>query len=157
MSTLSNYAACYLKINRNALTNGTMLDEHGKKLSKSKKNYKPLNEVLDVYGGDVLRYFILNSPIVNGSDTLFSEKYLIEARKEFFLILWNSLKYFVSYANIHEFKPELGYPKLDEKNEFYLLDNWLLVKYKELFHSVNVSLTVSQKNFSSFSMLRILI
>ncbi len=125
---------------RNALTNGTMLDEHGKKLSKSKKNYKPLNEVLDVYGGDVLRYFILNSPIVNGSDTLFSEKYLIEARKEFFLILWNSLKYFVSYANIHEFKPELGYPKLDEKNEFYLLDNWLLVKYKELFHSVNANM-----------------
>lgn len=121
---------------QNVVTFGTMLDEHGKKLSKSKKNYKPLDEVLNVYGADVLRYFVLNSSIMNGYDTNFSEKMLNDARKEFFLILWNSLKYFVSYANIHNFKPDNTYPALDQNNQYLLLDEWLLAKYKELHHLV---------------------
>ncbi|HSX39198.1 MAG TPA: isoleucine--tRNA ligase, partial [Candidatus Saccharimonadales bacterium] len=90
---------------KNVVTIGTMLDENGKKMSKSKRNYKPMDEVLDQYGADILRYFVLNSQIVKGSDAIFKEDYLIEARKEFFLILWNSLKYFSTYANLYELKP----------------------------------------------------
>lgn len=120
---------------KNALTIGMMLDENGKKMSKSKRNYKPMDEVLDEYGADVLRYFILNSSIVSGQDAVFSEEYLKNARKEFFIPMWNSLKYFVLYANEYNFKPTLEKP--NSKN---ILDKWIMIKIQEVVNKVESSL-----------------
>jgi isoleucyl-tRNA synthetase len=116
---------------KNALTIGMMLDENGKKMSKSKRNYKPMDEVLEQYGADVLRYFILNSSIVSGQDAVFGEEYLKNARKEFFIPLWNSLKYFILYANEYDFKPTLEKP--NSKN---ILDEWILIKLQEVVNKV---------------------
>ncbi|HXK52539.1 MAG TPA: class I tRNA ligase family protein, partial [bacterium] len=110
---------------------GMLLDEKGKKLSKSKKNYQPLDTVLDKYGGDVLRYFLLNSPIVQGESPRFYEQVLIDARKEFFLPLWNCVKYFVTYANKAEFEPDLNVPKSDN-----VLDKWVLARLQETINVV---------------------
>ncbi len=115
---------------KNVVTIGTMLDEHGKKLSKSKKNYKPMDEVLDAFGADVLRYFILTSSIVSGLDAAFSEEALKSARKEFFLPLWNCLKYFTTYANLNNFKNENQLPSEN------ILDRWILIRQKNLVNSV---------------------
>ena len=111
---------------KNVVTIGMMLDESGKKMSKSSRNYKPMDNVLDEYGGDILRYFVLTSSILSGQDAMFSEKYLIEARKEFFLILWNSVKYFITYANAHNFTPSNETPKSSN-----ILDKWILTRFQE--------------------------
>lgn len=111
---------------KNVVTIGMLLDATGKKMSKSKRNYAPMDEVLSEYGGDILRYFILNSSIVHGQDTIFSDKELKEARKEFFLPLWNSVKYFLTYADLYNFEPTLAEPKSDN-----LLDQWIITRLKE--------------------------
>ncbi|MCB9824090.1 isoleucine--tRNA ligase [Candidatus Nomurabacteria bacterium] len=116
---------------KNVVVSGMLLDEKGKKLSKSKKNYQPLDTVLDKYGGDVLRYFLLNSPIVQGESPRFYEQVLIDARKEFFLPLWNCVKYFVTYANKAEFEPDLNVPKSDN-----VLDKWVLARLQETINVV---------------------
>ena len=120
---------------KNVVTIGTMLDEHGKKMSKSKRNYKPMDEVLDEYGGDILRYFILNSQIVKGNDAIFKEQYLLDARKQFFLILWNSLKYFITYANLYNFEPTLKKPESDN-----ILDKWILVRLQQTINAITQKL-----------------
>ncbi len=111
---------------KNVVTIGMMLDEFGKKMSKSSRNYKSMDSVLDEYGGDILRYFVLTSSILSGQDSVFAEKYLIEARKEFFLILWNSVKYFITYADVHNFVSSNEVP--DSPN---ILDKWILVRFQE--------------------------
>lgn len=114
---------------KNVITIGTMLDEHGKKMSKSKRNYKPMDEVLAEYGADALRFFILTSPIVNGEDAIFSVDSLRDTKKDFFLTLWNCLRYFVTYANVNKFKPSTS----TSKN---VLDRWILLRLAELGNGV---------------------
>ncbi|MFH1648335.1 MAG: isoleucine--tRNA ligase [Patescibacteria group bacterium] len=120
---------------KNVATIGMMLDETGKKMSKSRRNYKPMDEVLDEYGGDILRYFILNSTIVNGLDGIFSADYLKEARREFFIPLWNSLKYFLIYANEYNFEP-----KNDKPSSSNVLDIWILTRLQETINEVHCNL-----------------
>lgn len=120
---------------KNVVTIGTMLDENGKKMSKSKRNYKPMDEVLDEYGADILRYFILNSNIVRGSDAIFKEQYLLDSRKQFFLILWNSLKYFTTYANLYNFTPTQEKPVSEN-----VLDKWILARLQQTINNMTEKL-----------------
>ena len=120
---------------QNVVTIGMMLDETGKKMSKSVRNYKPLDTVLSEYGADVLRLFILTSSIVDGQDAIFSADTLKDARKGFFLPLWNSMRYFVTYANEHNFVNTLEEPKTQN-----ILDKWILTRLKETISQVDKAL-----------------
>jgi isoleucyl-tRNA synthetase len=115
---------------QNVVMSGMLGDEQGKKLSKSKKNYQPMEEVLNKQGGDALRYFLLSSPIVNGSTARFSEEFLEESRKSLFTTLWNSYRYFVTYANLYEIDFKT---KNESKN---LLDKWIIFELNKLVRDV---------------------
>lgn len=119
----------------NVVTIGMLLDESGKKMSKSSKNYKPMDEVLNEYGADILRYYILTSSIVAGSDAIFTTEILKQARKELFLPLWNCLKYFITYANIYNFKPTLQKPDVSD-----VLDKWILSRLQQTSNNMVNSL-----------------
>ena len=80
----------------NVIVTGMLLDKNSKKLSKSKGNYPPIEEVLDNYGADIFRYVILTSPLVEGEFARFYEEVLKDARKDFFLIFWNTLKIYMN-------------------------------------------------------------
>ncbi|MBI4091259.1 class I tRNA ligase family protein, partial [candidate division WWE3 bacterium] len=121
---------------RNVVATGMMLDENGKKLSKRKKNYPPLNEVLDDLGADVLRFFILNSPIVQAEAARFSKNILIETKKSFILPLWNSLKFFVTYANLRRFRFDKS-KRIESVNP---LDVWVLARVSQTVEKVKNAL-----------------
>ena len=108
------------------IVTGMMLDKQGKKLSKSKGNYPPVDEVLNNYGADIFRYLILTSPIVEGEFTRFYEDLLKDAKKEFFLIYWNTVKFFTTYAQIHNFVPKQEIVSSD------ILDKWIISRLKDL-------------------------
>ena len=110
----------------NVIVTGMMLDKNSKKLSKSKGNYPPLDEMLDNYGADIFRYVILTSPLVEGEFARFYEEVLKDAKKEFFLIYWNTLKFYTTYANSANFNPT-GKIESDE-----VLDKWILTRLKDL-------------------------
>lgn len=109
----------------NCIVTGMLLDKNSKKLSKSKGNYPPIDEVLDNYSADILRYFALTSPVVQGEFTRFYEDLLKEIKKEFFLIYWNTLKFFVTYANMNNFDPS---NKIQSEDT---LDRWIKLRVKE--------------------------
>ena len=58
---------------RNVIVNGLVLAEDGRKMSKRLKNYPDPAYVLDTYGADALRLYMVNSPIVRAEDLCFSE------------------------------------------------------------------------------------
>jgi isoleucyl-tRNA synthetase len=57
----------------NCIVNGTVLAEDGKKMSKSLQNYPDPKHVLDKYGADAIRFYLMNSPVVAAEDFRFVE------------------------------------------------------------------------------------
>jgi isoleucyl-tRNA synthetase len=82
-----------------------ILAEDGKKMSKSLKNYPDPMEVVEKYGADALRFYLLSSPVVKADDLRFSEAGVEEVVKKVILPLWNTYSFFTTYANIDGWTP----------------------------------------------------
>ena len=120
----------------NVLTTGTILAEDGSKMSKSKANYPDPWKVIEKYGVDSLRFYLMNSVVMRGDNLNFSEKDLGTAQRKVILILWNIYNYFVTYANENQFKVEI--PKITNtiQNSKSILDQWTLARLQELINGV---------------------
>jgi len=77
-----------------------MSGNDGRKMSKSYGNFTDPKEVLQQFGGDVMRMTIMNTPVVYGGDVALKDDMFIETVKKGFLPLWNSFSFLVTYANI---------------------------------------------------------
>ncbi len=83
---------------------GLMLGEDGAKMSKSKRNYREPQEILNKYGADALRwYFFANQP--PWTAIRYSEQAIKESIPDFLLRIWNVYSFFIIYANIDHFEP----------------------------------------------------
>lgn len=114
---------------KNLIVNGLILDKHGKKMSKSLGNVVNPFDMMEKYGADVLRwYLIYSSPI--GNSKLFNEDDLIEIQNKFFDTLINTVRFFNIYSNLVEFDYD------DTKKVAYkdraIIDKWILSKLNSL-------------------------
>jgi Isoleucyl-tRNA synthetase len=117
----------------NCVVNGFVLAEDGKKMSKRLKNYPDPNDMMNKYGADTVRLYMLNSPAVRGEDLRFSEKGLIETTRQLLLPLWNSLIFLTTYAKIDGWEPNPENLKVKNNNP---LDRWILSRLNKLFGEV---------------------
>jgi isoleucyl-tRNA synthetase len=118
---------------KNVIVHGMLMADNGKKLSKSDKNYPPVDEVLDKYGGDSLRLFLLSSPIVKGDSPSFHEKGVDDMMKKVVMKTKNILAFYELYKN----------GVLEERNSYEsknILDKWILEKTKKLILEVESGL-----------------
>lgn len=106
---------------KNVVVNWIVLAEDWKKMSKSLQNYPDPNLMIDKYWADVIRFYLMNSPVVYWENFRFTEKWLDEVVKSVMLPLWNSYSFFTMYANIDWIK----ITKID-KNNLTNLDKWIL-------------------------------
>ncbi len=90
----------------NCVVNWIILAEDGKKMSKSLKNYTDPNILMDKYGADAMRFYLMNSPVVEAQDLRFSDAWVEEVVKKVILPLWNTYSFFTTYANIDKFEPK---------------------------------------------------
>ncbi len=91
---------------KNVVVNGLVLAEDGRKMSKRLKNYPDPNYMLDAYGADALRLYLINSPVVRAEDLRFSEEGVKQCMRDFLIPLWNAYSFFVTYANVDGWQPE---------------------------------------------------
>lgn len=121
---------------RNVLSLNLVLDKNGKKMSKSVGNVVDPWKMMDNYGADIVRWYFYSSVSV-GLPYKFDEKDLQDVSRRFVRILWNSYKFFVTYANIAGWT----YNKRSKKNNnLTLLDRWILVRLAETVARVNLGL-----------------
>jgi len=106
---------------KNVHVTGVIKGSDGRKMSKNLGNYPDPREMLEKYGGDALRLYLLGSPVVNGEDILISEEEYNQQVRGFLLPLWNSYKFFVTYANLDNWQQENNF-KLSE----HVLDKWII-------------------------------
>lgn len=92
----------------NCIVNGIILAEDGKKMSKSLKNYTDPSILMDRFGADAMRFYLMDSPVVEAQDLRFSDKWVEDVVKKVVLPLWNTYSFFTTYANIDNFQPQKG-------------------------------------------------
>lgn len=83
---------------RNVIVNGLILAEDGRKMSKSLKNYPEPMDVVDRFGADTLRFYLLSSPLMRSEDLRFSERGVAEVSTKVFGRLHNTLVFYETYA-----------------------------------------------------------
>jgi isoleucyl-tRNA synthetase len=92
---------------RNVVVLGHIVDRDGRKMSKSLGNVLDPFDLLDRYGADPLRWFMLASGSPWVSRRL-SPEALEEVTRSFFLTLWNTYAFFTLYARLEGFDPLAG-------------------------------------------------
>ncbi|PIE97557.1 MAG: isoleucine--tRNA ligase [Treponema sp.] len=124
----------------NCIVNGLILASDGRKMSKSLKNYTDPVEVINKFGADALRMFLLHSPVVKADDLKFSDDGVRDVLKDVLIPLWNSYSFFVTYANIDGFQsPTISTAEfVSELNN--PLDLWILSVTEKLVLDVTQSL-----------------
>ena len=115
----------------NVVVNGLVLGEDGKKMSKSLRNYTDPGEVIDQFGADALRLFLMNSAVVKAEGLRYSDGGVRGMLKGVLLPLWNAYSFYVTYANIDGIRPD-SVPE-EPANP---LDRWLLSETGSLVASV---------------------
>ncbi|KAJ0263495.1 hypothetical protein HA466_0038390 [Hirschfeldia incana] len=83
---------------RNLICNGIMLTEDGKKMSKSEKNYPPVLDIINEYGADAVRLYLINSPIVRAESLRFRKEGALGVVKNVFLPWYNAYRFLVQNA-----------------------------------------------------------
>lgn len=124
---------------KNVIVNGMVLAEDGTKMSKSKKNFPPVTDVLDNYGADAMRMYLIDSPAVRGENLRFSEEGVKDVIKKVLLPLWNSYSFFVTYANIDDWKPSATYFAPEQLTN--RLDKWIMSSLQTLVKDVDTQMT----------------
>ncbi|HOX96038.1 MAG TPA: isoleucine--tRNA ligase [Candidatus Woesebacteria bacterium] len=111
---------------KNVVVSGVIMGSDGHKMSKSLGNFPDPKDSLQKLGGDALRLYLMGSSIVLGQDIIVSEEDWANELKTTLMLLWNSYKYFVSYASLENWEP-----KAEFVGKPGSLDRWILTRLDE--------------------------
>jgi isoleucyl-tRNA synthetase len=118
------------------IVNGMILAEDGRKMSKSLNNYPDIAYIIDKYGADSLRYYLMSSQAVKAEDLNFSEKGVDEVSKKVILKLENVLSFYEMYSDKDKIKTN------EKQKSEHILDKWILSRLGELQKNITESLEV---------------
>lgn len=121
----------------NCICSGLVLAEDGQKMSKSKNNFPPPEEIFQKFGADAMRLYLLNSPVVNAQELRFSERGVEETLRSILLPMWNTYYFFTTYANADGWQG--GKLPATPKNK---LDKWILSELNLLIQEMDKKLAV---------------
>jgi len=124
---------------RNCVVNGIVLAEDGKKMSKRLRNYPPPDEIMDKFGSDALRLYLINSPVVRAEPLRFKESGVKEVVQKVLLPLWNSYKFFEGQVALIKKLENIDYmfdPSMESSNT-NVMDRWILANCQSLLEFVN--------------------
>ena len=121
---------------KNVIVNGLVLAEDGKKMSKRLKNYPDPTKMLNTYGADAIRLYMIYSPVVKAESLKFSEKGVQQLMRDLLIPWWNAYSFFVTYANVDGFNDaEVVYPESDN-----VLDKWIVSSMETLINDVTAAM-----------------
>ncbi|KAL2455520.1 tRNA synthetase class I family protein [Abeliophyllum distichum] len=128
---------------RNLICNGLVLAEDGKKMSKRLKNYPPPNEVINDYGADALRLYIINSPVVRAEPLRFKKDGVYGVVKDVFLPWYNAYRFLVQNAKRLEVDGLAPFTPIDHnilQKSSNVLDQWINSATQSLVHFVRLEM-----------------
>jgi isoleucyl-tRNA synthetase len=122
---------------KNLIVNGHILDKHKQKMSKSKGNVVDPFVIIEKYGADSLRWYLVNSSPV-WLPKAFDEEEIVEEQRKFFRSFIESYRFFALYANVDGFEYKEERLPLAERTE---LDRWILSSLNTLIKAVDEAMS----------------
>lgn len=123
---------------KNVISTGLVLDAKGNKMSKHVGNVTNPFEMMEKYGADPVRFYMMTNS--EPWDNLkFDPEGVDECRRKFFGTLYNTYSFFALYANVDKYEAkELGENTLtDDATE---IDRWIISKLNSLIKKVTAEL-----------------
>ena len=121
---------------KNIISNGLVLDKNGNKMSKRLGNAVDPFEVLDSYGADATRWYMITNS--QPWDNLkFDRDGVDEVRRKFFGTLYNTYSFFALYANVDGFTGREAEVPVARRPE---IDRWIVSLLNTLVTDVTASL-----------------
>ncbi len=112
---------------KNVIVNGIVMAEDGKKMSKRLRNYTAPDDLMEEYGADAMRLYLINSGLVRAEEMRFSDSGVKDMVRRALLPWFNSHKFFTTYANIDNWNN-----KEHRKTSDNITDNWILSNLQTL-------------------------
>jgi len=112
---------------KNCIVSGLVLASDGKKMSKSLRNFTDPNEVINTFGADALRLFLVHSAVLKADDLRYNDEGVRDIMKSIIIPLWNAYSFFVTYANIDKVTA-----KSAPEKPVNPLDQWILSETQTL-------------------------
>jgi len=109
--------------------------EDGKKMSKRLKNYTAPDELMETYGADAMRLYLINSGLVRAEEMKFADVGVKDMVRRALLPWYNSFKFFKTYAEIDGWN--LAEHRKDSTN---ITDNWILSNLQTLKKNIAVEM-----------------
>lgn len=128
---------------RNVIVNGIVMAEDGKKMSKRLQNYTPPDELMENFGADALRLYLINSGLVKGEEQRFSDSGVKDMVRRALLPWFNSFKFFQTYASVDGWNCQEHFVKSENITDEWLLSHLQTLKKNiaaemEAYHLYNV-------------------
>jgi isoleucyl-tRNA synthetase len=123
----------------NVLGFAEVRDENNQRMSKTAHNYIPLDEASDKVGTDLIRWNFLTASV--GANIRFGFSILDDVRRRFYIPLWNTYNYFVTYAKLHDW----NHASYDPDKVEHVMDKWIVSKVRKLAMDV-------EENMEQFNM-----
>ena len=118
---------------KNVIVNGMIMASDGQKMSKSKKNFTDPMELVEKFGADTLRLYLMASPLVEAENTNFIDKDLEEMHRRIFVRLENVLAFY------EMFKGEIN-TRANPYESKNILDTWMLSRLNQMIALVSKGL-----------------
>lgn len=126
----------------NVVCTGTILNDKGEKLSKSKKNFTDPWIIINQYGVDTLRYYLMSSSVMSGEDLRFNDHEVKDVYNKVVNMLVNTLEFYKMYGTKNDGK--------EIKKFSNALDIWLMSK----LHNLILETTKNLDNYDTIKATR---
>lgn len=110
-------------------------------MSKSLRNFPDPRLIVDSYGADALRLFLINSPVVRGDSLRFSEDGVKEVISRVLLPFLNSYRFFLGQASLLAKEQGIDF-KYDPHaaTSSNVMDRWILARCQSLIATVKTEM-----------------
>ena len=112
---------------KNVIVNGIVMAEDGKKMSKRLRNYTPPDDLMETYGADALRLYLINSGLVRAEEQRFSDTGVKDMVRRVLLPWLNAYRFLNTYAEIDNWT--IDDTKASSDN---IMDQWILSRLQSL-------------------------
>ncbi|MBL6988807.1 MAG: isoleucine--tRNA ligase [Bacteriovoracaceae bacterium] len=116
---------------KNVIVNGMVNAEDGKKMSKRLQNYTAPDVLMEKFGADALRLYLINSGLVRGEEQRFADAGVKDMVRRALLPWYNSFKFFHTYATVDKWNPQEHF-QFGEN----IVDCWILSNLQTLKDSI---------------------
>lgn len=125
---------------KNCIVSGIVLAADGKKMSKRLKNYPDPMLIIQKYGADPLRLYLINSPVLKAETLKFKEEGVKEVVSKVLLPWWNSFKFWQGQVALLKKVEGIDFTYDENLHSTNVMDKWIMASLQSLVEFIHTEM-----------------